>query len=399
MDMLPRFIAVSVLEALNEATVRRVKDWLYDSRFEGMLCRKDTIWGQPLACGVGTSCVAEATSPSSEFGVCCPRGKTACRGRCYDPCPPNTTRNLTDCLVCCPECQVYGQTQDPSTCICTCPAGEIPCNGRCCNPLNDTLCCGGCPGESCDPFTQVCCGGHCTTLGTDTDCRWCGDQVPDGWRCCPDNKPTQLGTTANCGDCGDVCTGGRTCVFGVCHCPSGTRECPGGASRACCPNGRECCANGACCPTNTKCCNGVCVNTNADVNNCGGCNIQCPRGAACNNGVCQCPLIAGLLASGVRQIVCGAAPGVCLDNFTVPAGTPWVPWRAVHPGEPVFTCPGGTIQCNTQAGIVTNVAGSCCPPGAPQLISGVCCPPGATQVISGVCCGPGATRVINGRCQ
>jgi hypothetical protein len=59
--------------------------------------------------------------------------------------------------------------------------------------------------------------------------------------------------------------------------------------QTCCASGQRC-VNGTC--TATTCtapevlCNGVCVDLNTDVNNCGACGKGCPSGQPCTNGLC-----------------------------------------------------------------------------------------------------------------
>jgi hypothetical protein len=396
---LPIFTAVLAVPRTDVVLVAiggsRASAWSWGR--EGVYCH---LGSQIDFCRGDTVCMPE--TPGYSTGVCCRPPHVNWAGMCCDPCPPGSQRLdrfRCACSTVCPPCPAVGMTQDPKTCICQCPQGQIPCNGVCCDPTNDrtSTCCGGCPGAVCDPFDEFCCSGVCTKIGTDQNCRDCGDQVPGpAGRCCTNSfgafAPTQLGTSTNCSDCGDRCTGGRVCTNYVCQCPSGTRQClPGGTAKPCCPNARDCCGNGDCCPIGSpRCCNNRCTNVNTDPANCGSCGNICPVGATCQQGQCLCPLISGLPASGVRQIVCsrGGVP-TCMDNFSTPAGAnfAWVQnWVAAFPGQPWFTCPGGgMLTCHPS---LAQIGQGCCPGGSNGVNqTGQCtCPPGQTVPINGWRC-------------
>src|SRR5258708_37195888 len=90
------------------------------------------------------------------------------------------------------------------------------------------------------------------------------------------------------------CNAGTTCVdtqndlnnCGGCGvvCPPGSNLCMGGACCTLTPMGEVCSA--MVCPGNEKNCGGVCVDETSDPNNCGGCGIVCPPGSACVNSMC-----------------------------------------------------------------------------------------------------------------
>jgi hypothetical protein len=66
-----------------------------------------------------------------------------------------------------------------------------------------------------------------------------------------------MNNNSHCGNCGVVCTGGKSCINGLCTCPSGQTDC-----------------------------SGTCVNLLTNNNNCGKCANQCSSGQICNNGIC-----------------------------------------------------------------------------------------------------------------
>jgi hypothetical protein len=100
------------------------------------------------------------------------------------------------------------------------------------------------------------------------------------------------------------------------------------------------------CTAPTQACNGACVNTNADLRNCGGCNVACTVGQVCQAGRCA-------LSCTAPQLDCGG--GSCSD----PAS------NALHCGGCNRPCPGGQI---CQAG--TCVTGSC--PTGQTTCNGAC---------------------------
>src|SRR2546426_628545 len=124
--------------------------------------------------------------------------------------------------------QCHGGTcNDAGQC---CRADEITCGTSCCNKL----------------LADACCGGQCVDLHTSRD---------------------------NCGWCGNVCLAGGDCVDGECLLPCG--PCEERVNNVCVPKDGE------------TDCNGVCVHTQTDPHNCGGCGAGCPSGITCTNGTCD----------------------------------------------------------------------------------------------------------------
>jgi hypothetical protein len=139
------------------------------------------------------------------------------------------------------------------------------------------------------------------------------------------------------------------------------------------------------CPTGSALCMGMCVPTQSDPNNCGGCGFVCPAGDACQNAVCT--------------------PTMCLPPNVFCAGA------CVNPTGDPNNCGACGNKCPPNAGCQNSMCVPMpCPP--PQLLCGtVCvpptdpnncgacgkvCPPG-DMCNSGVCgCQMGLTQCMNG---
>jgi hypothetical protein len=141
------------------------------------------------------------------------------------------------------------------------------------------------------------------------------------------------------------------------------------------------------CDAASTVCLGVCVDTETDPTNCGGCGTRCVTGATCVLGACACP--------STSQVLC---PTGCFDTATDPS----------HCGTCDNSCgPGGTCaggQCTCAAGVSTcgagcadlmtdpNHCGTCtrrCTLGTVACVGGMC----QTQSVcdGGPCCAPGYT--------
>ncbi len=144
------------------------------------------------------------------------------------------------------------------------------------------------------------------------------------------------------------------CVEGAGRCVSATLQtCAAGQwiPAAACTGDTPVCLNGACgaCPDGQVGCDGLCVDEQVDVGNCGGCGVACPTEATCQNAACvPCP---------DGQNGCGAA---CI----------------------VGTCPcarGQTLCADlcVDAQTDSDFCGACdnsCPGSAPFCRAGVCSP-------------------------
>jgi hypothetical protein len=234
-----------------------------------------------------------------------------------------------------------GTCNDAGRC-CSTFAGEVACGTACCNVL----------------LGEACCGAHeCVDI---------------------------LHEQNNCGGCGIVCSGGKACQNGSCHCPS----------------------------THPTECNGSCHNTTYDPDNCGTCGNACPADKDCVAGSCEnlCPpcevfqdgacvpkeCACGTCDPTTDQCVstCGGGQ-VCCSNTCV---SPRVPgdgavccaWNgnpyACGPGE---QCAGafGCCSAGTEVCEGANGAAQCCS-GALVCQAGRCCvPDGVLGCPCGSCTG------------
>jgi len=187
----------------------------------GTECETDTT-SDPANCGAcGSACVVPLATPTCVQGMCavgtCDSGWTDCNGSPADGCEANLQNDPMNCGQC----------------------------GTVCGPL--CICIQGQCGHSCFKGSAHCpgdppCG--CTLLGTNKNCRFCGDvcalsnatseciPMPTGNTCTlascnagyldcdknPANGCEVDGNTdpANCGMCGNACAAGKTCVGGAC---------------------------------------------------------------------------------------------------------------------------------------------------------------------------------------
>ena len=184
---------------------------------------------------------------------------------------------------------------DSANCVCLCASGLTSCTfevgsipakggvifnakplttptGFCLDLTTDTSNCGAC-GNFC-PYSShmldyAClggtCKGHCAS-GFDS----CDPANPCETNLMTDNN--------NCGACGNACSGdGQGCVNGQCACVANCG--PGGSVDANCH---------CICAAGLTSCGASCVDTNTDVNNCGGCGQTCgPIVSECSAGKCH----------------------------------------------------------------------------------------------------------------
>jgi len=205
----------------------------------------------PMNCShcdvIKTSCMFAATTKELKREAAC------------DPCPKGTTCSND---VCCPQ-----GTVGTGTCCCTGTQGC--CSGVCTEVQTDRNNCGFC-GRPCTG-DYICAGGQCVCPPNTESCAsglcckgsdfCCNGKCCSALHGCCGGECVQLGTQDNCKTCGDQCRGGQTCVDLNCQCPSvGQQLCPT-------PNGAQC-------------------TSLTDCNNCGDCGVKCGPCQTCDaNGV------------------------------------------------------------------------------------------------------------------
>jgi hypothetical protein len=287
----------------------------------------DTMSGQCIECNTddncpsGKVCSQKACVPGCTMAHGCPDGGGMC-----DPSSKMCKRCMSDgdcgggtprcdpasgeCVVClptmdnCPMGKFCGQVNMVYTCqvgcqtVADCPGTDGGGKPACCNHVCvdtdvDGTNCGGC-GMACG--NQTCCSGMCFDLGTDlNNCGMCGTACSGKhamWSCAKSMCAVTT-CTAGFGDCdGDSSNGCEaTLATDVNNCNMCNMRCTGANATMACVAGA--CAIGMCNAGFGDCDKlpgtGCEVNTNSDVNNCGGCNMKCNLAnatAACVNGKC-----------------------------------------------------------------------------------------------------------------
>jgi hypothetical protein len=164
------------------------------------------------------------------------------------------------------------------------------------------------------------CGPNCSNPG----CCWQGIDGGDCYGVC---KPGQCFPNNNGGHgCGGENNG---CINNTV--PVGNKCVP-------CPAGQEASHNQCVCSSDSTKCNGKCVDTDTDMNNCGGCGNRClPLGGhVCDDGKCTCPPGAPTecdgkcVNTGIDQGHCGGCgyscrKGRCLNGACVQENEPTPP--------------------------------------------------------------------------
>jgi hypothetical protein len=335
----------------------------------GQMCSSD---GHCVALGADAG-VGDCIDPSSgspnpfRYQHC---GGSGCIDLLEDP------ANCGTCNHACLPSQVCAH----GTCASTCPAPTTNCNRACVDLTTDRNHCGscatacpnnllcissacGCPTQ----FHQTECSMTCVdTANNRTNCASCGHVCTTTCASHPDTCAHQgivcgaagdgCGNRIGCAACpiaGDTCGGGgvqgvcghgatcspRTiaeCLPGYCgpmddgcgsvvNCPTqctGIDTCGGGGALHYC--GHPICMGSTCmdmCPSGYTNCSDVCIDTSANIANCGGCGIRCGAEGDCNGGSCQCHgappagMDMGALANGCAPNGCSYCPGPGCVNF------------------------------------------------------------------------------------
>jgi hypothetical protein len=251
----------------------------------------------------------------------------------------SATRPAMDATCSCtPDCA--GKTCGPDGCGGNCPPGcgaNATCSGNAC--ACTVLACG----TSCCAAGQVCYQDACCSAA-------CG-----GKQCGPDGCGGSCGTCQGSlacdasGTCG--CSGGLTACGTACvNTQSDVQNC-GGCDHPC--TSPQVCAAGSCsdtCQIGYENCSGSCAHLPTDPTHCGGCDVVCSPGASCEAGQCVCP--GGLLD----------CPGAgCTDVATDPS-------NCGECGRECFGCAAGRCPGDGEdagAGATGELQGSCgCAAGA-----------------------------------
>jgi len=171
--------------------------------------------------GCGVSCGRDHATATCASGMCqvgvCDSGFDDCNLMDPDGCetPLNT---LTDCMICGGGCTRANATPICSTGACRigmCDAGYGNCTGGdpdgCETQLTSLTDCGVCGGPcALTNATETCATGTCAIVTCDAGFGDCNTMPGDG---CEANLMTD---NNHCGSCPVVCTGGQSCVAGVC---------------------------------------------------------------------------------------------------------------------------------------------------------------------------------------
>ena len=144
-------------------------------------------------------------------------------------------------------------------------------------------------------------GGPCASYalsvdsGALTGLSVCGPPCSVGSILCEDACASLNSDSNNCGACGNVCSGGTTCISGICCLPG------------------------------QAACGGVCTSTQSDDNNCGNCGVICGSGLSCVSGSCcsTCASSCYATASGpssaqTATVTCGSGDALLCP----PSGCP-----------------------------------------------------------------------------
>lgn len=138
------------------------------------------------------------------------------------------------------------------------------------------------------------------------------------------------------------------------------------------------------CQQGLDACNGICVNLQSDIANCGKCKVACPMGNVCTNGTCQANCGMPLIACNSMCVDPRFDPGNCGKCNNVCPGLANASAICLNSGCSIGPCNQGFLNCdgNNANGCEVNLntdaanCGKC----------GTACMNGATCV-NGVCSG------------
>ncbi|MFO0649188.1 MAG: hypothetical protein U0326_23300 [Polyangiales bacterium] len=289
-------------------------------------------------CGSCTTlCNPPNASASCTMGRCaiaaCTRGFGDCDMNPTNGCEVNTNTSSDHCGMCgnsCPSRPNAFPGCVSGACVISCVAGFQDCNGDVTDGCEvdirtDARNCGACT-RTCavSNATAACAMGSCRVATCNTGFADCNMNPADG---CEIN--TQV-DESNCGMCGNACrvTGGTpVCAAGACgisRCDMGLEDCDMSAS------------------------NGCEINTQTDVNNCGGCGSRCTLPHAtptCAAGACR----VGTCETGFADCNGNPADGCEVDTRTTAAHC-GACGRACSPSNATGACVASACTvaaCNT----------------------------------------------------
>ncbi|MBK8259683.1 MAG: hypothetical protein IPK82_44375 [Polyangiaceae bacterium] len=208
----------------------------------------------------GNTCSAPNGTPGCEAGVCtlssCDNSWSDCNGELNDGCEIQSGIDPANCGSCGVKCGA-GETCQGGVCGVFCDPGKGNCDGNAPNGCETTLGtqsdCAFC-GDSCDlaNATGMCQGGACAIVMCQGGFANCDANPANGCE-------TSLSTASNCGACGVGCGLGENCIAGQCAAPNPCAILP-------------------------EVCNGLDDNCDGQVDE----NLTEPCSTACGSGVIAC---------------------------------------------------------------------------------------------------------------
>ncbi len=321
----------------------------------------------PDNCGTcGKVCTSANGTPTCTAGVCgtsaCAAGFANCSGSGGTGCqtPITTPQNCGACGNICPSGPNSTPECNNMLCALQCAQGYANCNGMpstgCQVNINTSVAnCGSC-GNVCNlpNATPECTNGQCEIASCNSGYADCDMKPSNGCEVDTNTDPN------NCSACGRVCmtaNGTPSCMNGVCGigmCNAGYQNCSGNPA------------------------NGCNVDTNTDVNNCGGCGNTCAgvenATAICTNGSCSFTTCNagygncdGILTNGCETSLtsvtnCGACGTTCsTTNGTPECSTSTNPASCAEKScnAGFANCPGDGNNCSTATSSDDNNCGGC----------------------------------------